>query len=230
MKEVTIKFRITLKQQEFLQNHSKENNITISDFLRYLIIQDKEIFNFPKEDILFFQSRFNKILYTGLDLNNIIRELNIRFVKSKSVKISESETESIKEILIKIDNYIAEIDRNFEYYKISESKKKLKQNKKIIIGLRISENEMSIIEKHRSLSISEYMRYQILNLMRKFTLSPSSIDNFLYEYEISSRILSNITQSLNYIHDQSSRIFIEEKRKMINYFRRNIILFVRKYD
>ena len=88
---------------------------------------------------------------------------------------------------------------------------------------------MSIIEKHRALSISEYMRYQILNLMRKFTLSPSSIDNFLYEYEISSRILSNITQSLNYINQKSDIIFIEKKRKVINNFRKNINLFIRQY-
>lgn len=229
MKEVTIKFRITPKQQEFLQNHSKENNVTISDFLRYLINQDKEIFNFPKEDLLFFQSRFTKILYTGLELNNIIKELNIRFVKSKSVKISASEMESIKENLIKIDNYIAEINRNFEYYKISESDKRPKQNKKIIIGLRISSDEMSIIKKHKAISISEYVRYQILNLMRKFTLSPYSIKSFVYEYEISSRILSNITQSLSYINQKSDIIFIEKKRKVINNFRKNINLFIRKY-
>jgi len=116
MKEIHRTFRLTKKEEDILIDCSKIKNQNISDFLRFLINQKKDIFNCKKEDLIFFHSRFSKILSSALSLNFNVRNINKRFIKNKSVVISEEEKIQIINSISNIDLFLESC--NCYYYDI----------------------------------------------------------------------------------------------------------------
>ena len=233
MKEIHRTFRLTKKEEDILIDCSKIKNQNISDFLRFLINQKKDIFNCKKEDLIFFHSRFSKILSSALSLNFNVRNINKRFIKNKSVVISEEEKIQIINSISNIELVINEINQEFQRHDIKEYKTQNVHNKDILKTIRLTNDDMNILTESslkNNIDISKFIRYSILNLKREFSLSSNQVEDFMYEYEIESRIVSNIAQTSFYFANEDEVLFfLKRSVRLVNDFRKNIIYFIKKY-